>query len=170
LKDDRERLQKEIDSMPIARQWTITQVRKGHIISADMQYQLSTLTLQEINLKRELASLAYTISLNALNNWEEKVTEYLIDLQAGIQGLKNVTPQTDEERREIFRLKKRIVKPLVERVNIDENRELTVRIRLNLLDVTEAGPDSGAVHLGEFGIYTRTQSHRARRRRCASCA
>jgi len=163
MNNDRERLQKEIDALPVARQWTIEQARLGRITSADMQLELSTFTMQEINLKRELASLAYTISLNALNNWEEKVTEYLLDLQAGIQGLKNVAPQKDEERREIFRLKKRIVNTLVERVNIDENRELTVRIRLNLLDVTEAGPDSGAVHLGEFGIYTDISDiHRAR--------
>lgn len=125
--------------------------------------------MQEINLKRELASLAYTISLNALNHWEEKVTEYLLDLHAGIQGLKNAAPQTDEERRKIFRLKKWIVNALVERVNIDENRKLTVRIRLNLLDVTEASPDSRAVHPGEFGIYTRKQSLRAHRHHYASC-
>ena len=43
---------------------------------------------------------------------------------------------------------------LVERVNIDENRELTVRIRLNLLDITDGGPESPAVHFGQFGIYT----------------
>jgi len=169
MNNDRERLQKEIDALPVARQWTIEQARLGRITSADMQLELSTFTMQEINLKRELASLAYTISLNALNNWEEKVTEYLLDLQAGIQGLKNVAPQKDEERREIFRLKKRIVNTLVERVNIDENRELTVRIRLNLLDVTEAGPDSGAVHLGEFGIYSRRQSSHAHRHHCAVC-
>ena len=143
--------------MPAARQWTIEQARLGRMTSVDMQLELSTLTMQEINLKRELASLAYTISLNALNNWEEKVTEYLLDLQAGIQGLKNVAPQTDEERLEIFRLKNRIVNSLVERVNIDENRELTVRIRLNLLDITDPGPEAPAVHFGQFGIYSHRQ-------------
>ena len=155
INNDRERLQKEIDALPAARQWTIEQARLGRITSVDMQLELGTFTMQEINLKRELASLAYTISLNALNNWEEKVTEYLLDLQAGIQGLKNDAPQTDEERLEIFRLKKRIVNTLVERVDIDENRELTVRIRLNLLDITDGGPESPAVHFGQFGTYTR---------------
>lgn len=113
--------------------------------------------MQEINLKRELASLGHAISINSLKNWEAKVTEYLADLQAGVDGLKNADLQTDEDRQECFRLKNRIVKTLVERVTIDKDRELTVTIRLNLLDITEAEPVSGAVHLDKSGIYTRKQ-------------
>jgi hypothetical protein len=33
-------------------------------------------------------------------------------LQAGVEELKNAAPQTDEEQREIFSLKKRQVKPI----------------------------------------------------------
>lgn len=169
---DRERLEKEIQTINQDRQWTITQARQGRITSADMQYQLSALTMQEMDLKRELSSLGHAISINALNNWEARVTEYLLDLQEGVKGLKNAVPHTDEERLEIFNLKKRIVNSLVERVTIDRERKLTVKIRLNLLDIpdTNPGQESGAVHFGKVGIYTRTQLPRVHRHRCAFCA
>ena len=54
--------------------------------------------LQGISLKHELSSLGQTISINALNNWEASVNEYLADLQAGIEELNNAAPQTEEER------------------------------------------------------------------------
>jgi len=55
--------------------------RQGRITSADMQYQLGALTMQEMDLKRELSSLGHAISINTLNNWEARVTEYLLDWQ-----------------------------------------------------------------------------------------
>ena len=125
--------------------------------------------MQEISLKSELSSLGQAIRFNALKNWEARVTEYLADLQAGADGLNNAVPQTDEERQEIFRLRKRTVNSLVERVIIDEKRELTIRIRLNLLDITDDGPESHAVHPGQYGTCTRTQSRLAHRRRCEFC-
>ena len=73
----------------------------------------------------------------------------------GIEELNNAAPQTEEERQEIFRLKKRVVDTLVKRITIDRNRELSVKIRLNLLDIIEEEPQSSAVHLGKDGIYTR---------------
>lgn len=94
-----------------------------------------------------------------------------MDLQEGVKGLKNAVPHTDEERLEIFNLKKWIVNSLVERVTIDRERKLTVKIRLNLLDTpdTNPGQESGAVHFGKVGIYTHTQSCRAHRRHCVIC-
>lgn len=94
-----------------------------------------------------------------------------MDLQEGVKGLKNAVPHTDEERLEIFNLKKWIVNSLVERVTIDRERKLTVKIRLNLLDTpdTNPGQESGALHFGKVGIYTHTQSCRAHRRHCVIC-
>ena len=94
-------------------------------------------------------------SINALNDWEAKVEEYFADLQAGIDGLKNAAPLSEEEQHEIFQLKKQVVNTLVDRVTINRDRELSVTLRLNLLKILEGGSNSGAVHLGEFGIYTR---------------
>ena len=55
----------------------------------------------------------------------------------------------------LFRLKKRIVDTFVKRVTIDKDRELSVEIRQNLLDIIEEVPHSSAVHFGKDGIYTR---------------
>ena len=90
------------------------------------------------------------------------MNEYLADLQAGTEELNTVAPQTEEERQEIFRLKKRVVDTLVKRITIDRDRELSVEIRLNLLDIIEEEPQSSAVHLGKDGIYTRIRSSLAR--------
>lgn len=136
------------------RQCVITLACKRSITATDMESQLSPLTMQEISLKHELSSLGQAISINALNNWEASVNEYLTDLQAGIEELNNAAPQTEEERREIFRLKKRVVDTLVKRITIDRDRELSLEIRLNLLDIIEEEPNSSVVHLGEDGIYT----------------
>ena len=120
-----------------------------------MEYQLSAPTMQETSLTHELSSLDQAISINALNNWAASGNEYLADLQVGIEELNNAAPQTVEERREIFRLKKRVVDTLVKRITIDRDRELSVEIRLNLLDIIEKEPNSSAVHFGKDGIYTR---------------
>jgi hypothetical protein len=150
-----ERIEKELEVIATEQQWTIIQARKHAITETDLEYQLGALTVQEISLKHELSSLSQVISINALNNWEASVSEYLADLQAGVEELNNATPQTEEERQEIFRLKKRVVDTLVKRITIDRDRELSVEIRLNLLDIIEKEPNSSALHFGKDGIYTR---------------
>jgi len=82
------------------------------------------------------------------------VNEYLTDLQAGIEEMSNAAPLLFEERFEYW-LKKRIVDTLVKRVTIDKDRELSVEVWLNLLDIIEEEPHSSAVHFGKDGIYTR---------------
>ena len=44
-------------------------------------------------------------------------------------------PQNDEERQEIFEIKKQLVNTLVRRITIDRNRKLQVEISLNLLNI-----------------------------------
>jgi len=155
LQNDKARLENELEALIIERQTIITLARKRAITATDLEYQLGALTMQEISLKHELSSLGQAISINALNNWEASVSEYLADLQAGSEELNNAAPQKEEERQEIFRLKKRVVDTLVKRITIDRDRELSVEIRLNLLDIIEEEPQSSAVHLGKDGIYTR---------------
>jgi hypothetical protein len=56
------------------------------------------------------------------------------------------------------KLKKRVVDTLVERVDIDIDRNLFVQIRLNLLDILRKDAESGGSTAGaqnfEVGIYT----------------
>ncbi|HRJ58631.1 MAG TPA: hypothetical protein PLV64_20265, partial [Anaerolineales bacterium] len=119
----------------------------------------SQLTFQEVTLKQELATLGETININALNNWEENVVEFLADLRAGVEELKFVAPQTPEEQHDIFVLKKRVVDTLVESVDIDIDRNLSVLIRLNLLDILRKDAESGGSTAGvqnfEVGTYIR---------------
>jgi hypothetical protein len=87
-----------------------------------------------------------------------KVADYLADLQAGIEELKIMNaPQNEEERHEIFLLKKKVVDTLVERVDLDKDRNLHVHLRLNLLDIMKNDPEpssSGGVQVGRDGTYT----------------
>lgn len=173
LENDRVRIQNEIDAVLTERQWVITQARKGAFPVSDMEQQLSQLTFQEVTLKRELSSLGEAININALNDWEKTVTEFFADLKAGVDELKTVTPQTTEEQHEVFLLKKRVVDTLVERIEIDRERNLHVQIRLNLLDILRKDAQSrtnAGVQNSEGEIYTHTQSSPSHPHRPASCA
>jgi hypothetical protein len=75
----------------------------------------------------------------------------LEDIRLGLESL-NTAPQTDEERREQFELKKRIVKTLVGRVTIHKDRSLEITYRLNLLEIL-GGHFVDQVR--EAGTYTR---------------
>jgi len=63
--------------------------------------------------------------------------EYLEDLRIGVEELKNVAPQNDEERHQVFLLKKQIVDTLVYKATIESNRKIMVDSRLNLLAILE---------------------------------
>jgi uncharacterized protein YPO0396 len=97
------------------------------------------ITLQELNLKREYAEIGQAVNIYALGDWEARVTEYLADSQAGVDSL-NVMPQNDEERQEIFEIKRQIVNTLVKRVTIDRDRHLHIEISINLLNLFHDDP------------------------------
>ncbi len=78
-----------------------------------------------------------------------------------------------EEQHEIFVLKKRVIDTLVERVEIDIDRNLFVQIRLHLLDIlrkdAEGGGSTAGVQNFEAGTYTRIRLVLVHRRHCAFC-
>lgn len=115
--DDSERFQLELDSLVMERQKIITWARKGTITDEDLEYQLTALTLQEMNVKKELANCSHTVELAALKDWEVAAKEYFYDLRAGIQSL-NITPESDEEQKEIFDFKQNIIKRLSTRLQL----------------------------------------------------
>ena len=129
-----ERLQNELEALIQERQWVITQARKGGISESDMDYQLSALTLQELSLKQGLASVEQAVNIQLLEDWEDRVREYLADLQVGIASL-NYDPQGAEDEQEIFEIKRQTVTTLVRRVTIDRYRELHVEIGLDILRI-----------------------------------
>ena len=58
--------------------------------------------------------------------------EDLADVQVEVEELKNAAPKNNEERHNVFLLKKQIVDTLVHKATIDINRQIMVDIRLNL--------------------------------------
>ena len=152
--DDKERIQRELDVLVMERQKVITWARKRVITDEDMEYQLTALTLQEMTLKRELGAYGQIVELTALGDWEEAAREYFLDLQAGIESL-NLSPKSDEERTEIYEFKRDIIKSLVNRVTIDERRELIVEIRLNLLEMLKQAASVDITSVQQVGTYTR---------------
>ena len=153
---DRDRIQKEVDTITLERQRVITWARKGVITDEDMEYQLSALTLQEMNLKRELATYNEIVNMSALKDWEQAAREYFLDLQAGIDSL-NHEPETEEEKDEIFKLKRDIVKALINRITINKRRELQVEIKLNVLAMLEHASTLDFNVIQQAGTYTRKQ-------------
>lgn len=140
-----------------------------------MDFQLGALTLQELSLKREFASIKQAVNIHLLGDWEGQVIEYLADLQMGLESL-NTAPQNDEERQEIFQLRKQIVNTLVKKVTIDRNRELHVEISFNLLGLLEDKSNSnrsgGLANRGQIrqgGIYTRKRLSLVHPHHRASC-
>jgi site-specific DNA recombinase len=176
LDTEQARILDELDKLSLERQWVITQARKGAISDGDMEYQLGTMNLQDLSLKRELASIDQAVNIHLLGDWEAKVREYLYDLQAGLESL-NAAPQDDEERQEIFLLKKQIVNILVKRITIDRDRELYVEIGLDLLGLLAAELESNESDGGyptcgqnwQAGTYTRKRSALFRLHHCAFC-
>lgn len=132
----RERIQKDLENLFLNRQWTITQARIGNISEEEMERTLNEYSQLEVGLKSELSSIKKRIDERLLVDWEAKVREFLADLEVGIQDLSDLSV-TEEHWLETFDLKKKIVELLVERVTIDANRQLTVTIRLNLMELLQ---------------------------------
>lgn len=74
--------------------------------------------------------------MTALNDWELAAREFFLDLQAGLDTL-SIAPENDEEKEEVFEIKRGIIKALINRVTIDNRRELRVEIKLNVLEMLE---------------------------------
>lgn len=172
IHEERARIEKEMEALTTERQSLITWARQGKITATDMENQLGAMTMQELSLKHELSSLGQRINLNALNDWEEKFMEYLEDLRIGVEELKNAAPQNNEERHQVFLLKKQIVDTLVHRATIDRNRKIMVDIRLNLLAILDQDAKSTMLDLAYIGkgeTCSHTKSNHVHRHRFASC-
>lgn len=130
----RERIEKELDVLTNNRPWVIAQARRGRITEDEMDRRLSEMSLQEAALRRELETISETIAPGTLENWEAHLNQYLADMQEGLQALSK-PPETVDDEREIFHLKRRVIETLVEKVTVDRNRQFTVTIRVNLLQI-----------------------------------
>ncbi len=142
--EEKERIEKTLGNLIIDRQWVITQALKRSISEDEMERKLNDMSLLEASLKRDLNSLQETINIQLLENWEDKVKQYLEDLQEGIQALNDI-PATPREQIEVYELRRKIIETLVEKVVVDKDLRLIVTIRINLLSILEESMKSGDV-------------------------
>ena len=142
LKRDLRQVREELEVLALARHEFITRACKTRMNDADFGEQLSEYTDKEVMLKCRLAAIEQDLEIYADLDWEAQINTYLADLQAGMEALKGTLPQTPEERHQLFGLKKRIVDLLLTEANIDENREIHIKVRVNLLEI--AGDDAGS--------------------------
>ncbi len=166
--DEKEDIQKQLDELSMERQWVITQARKKRISEDDMDTQLTGLSIQELDLKRRLARQIEADDIAALEDWEETTREYLSDLASGLKWL-NAAPQNNEERHQKFLLKRRLVKLLVEKVEIGKDRQISVNLQLDPLKLLAERANRPAAKVWQVGTYTRTPASPVRRHRTAAC-
>ncbi len=89
----------------------------------------------EERLKRRLATIEQEIDTYARLDWEEKVKDYVMDLQAGIEELNNAALRTPDEQHRDFLLKKQLVDELVAEAIIDGKRDIQVEFRAKIMDL-----------------------------------
>jgi DNA invertase Pin-like site-specific DNA recombinase len=148
---DSELIEKELNTLFINRQWVITRARKGAISESEMEQQLSSMSIQEVELKKQLTAIDEAIDMRLLIDWEAKVMQYFVDLQEGIRALNNI-PDSSDEQLHASELKRHIIETLVEKINVDRNYQFTVTIRFHILGILESSiENSGGTASGGGG-------------------
>lgn len=133
---DKELIEKELDNLLINRQWVITRARKGAISEAEMEQQLESMSVREVELKKQLTAMQEAVDARLLIDWEAKVQQYFVDLQEGIQAL-NHMPDTPDEQLHACELRRHTIETLVEKIDVDRNHQFIVTIRLHILGILE---------------------------------
>ncbi|HOM68075.1 MAG TPA: recombinase family protein [Brevefilum fermentans] len=164
---EQEKLQKDLAANDLERQYIITLARKKLIKESDLEKQLAALDLTEIEIRRKMALIGDVNELSEISDWEEKFREHLEDLRIGLESL-NAAPQSDEERREQFELKRRFVQSVVDKVTINKERELQVWFRFNLLALGSQAENFRENKLA--GTYSRTPKSPFSRHLRGACA
>ena len=147
---DKDLIEKELDSILINRQWTITRARRGAISESEMEQQLTSMSIRQVELKQQLAAVQEAIDERLLVDWEEKIMQYFDDLNEGIEAL-NQMPTAPEEQLHACELKRQIVENLVEKVEVDRNHQYRVTIRLHVLGILENSAENKGGGNGSSG-------------------
>lgn len=152
LQKDRGQILEELETEFAKRQQVITEARKKLRADADFDEQMRELYKVEERLKRRLATLEQEIDTYARLDWEEKVKDYVTDLQAGIVELNNAVPKTPEEQHHVFLLKKQLVDELVAEAMIDGKRDIQVEFRAKIMDLAVSKQLLGFPNNGEIVV------------------
>ncbi|MBI3166087.1 MAG: hypothetical protein HYZ24_15500, partial [Chloroflexi bacterium] len=125
----------ELEKESNKRQEVITEARKKMRADAEFDARMRELYAVEERLKRRLTALEQEMDTYARLNWEEKVNDYVMDLQAGIKELNNTIPKTPEEQHRVFLMKRQLVDELVAEAMIDGKRDIQVEFRAKIMDL-----------------------------------
>jgi hypothetical protein len=122
-------LREEIQKLATERQEFITRARKIQMKDEELLPQMDELNKRDLGLKRKLTAIEQAMDAFTELDLEEQVRKYVADLQVEMEELINATPQTPEDRHQVFLLKKQIVNAVLAEARIDENREIHIRFR-----------------------------------------
>jgi site-specific DNA recombinase len=136
LQKERGQILEELEKESAKRQEVITEARIKMRADAVFDARMRELYAVEERLKRRLTALEQEIDPYVRLDWEEKVKEYVTDLQAGIIELNNTIPKTSEEQHRVFLMKKQLVDELVTEAMIDGKRDIQVEFRAKIMDQT----------------------------------
>ncbi len=134
LQKDRGQILEELEKESAKRQQVITEARIKMRADAEFDARMRELYTVEERLKRRLTALEQELDTYATLDWEEKVKEYVTDLQVGIEELNNANPKTPEEQHLVFLLKKQLVDELVAEAMVDGKRDIQVEFRAKIMD------------------------------------
>ena len=135
LQKDRGQILEELEKESNKRQQVITEARKKLRADAEFDERMRELYKVEEHLKRRLTALEQEMDTYARLDWEEKIKEYVANLQAGIIELNNAIPKTPEEQHRVFLMKKQLVDEFVAEAMIDGKRDIQVEFRAKIMDL-----------------------------------
>ena len=119
------------------RQEFITHARVTRMDGDEFGGKMAVYYEKEAQLKRRETAIQEEMNTYADLDFDDRVSAYVKDLQAGLEELNSANPQSPEERHTLFLMKKRLVDTLLEEVVIDGNRQIQIKFRADLVNLVE---------------------------------
>ena len=130
-----QRLGRELDDLFMERQSVITWARKGVITADDLETQLMVLKLQESELRAQLAEKQVLVG-NRVERLMELANLFHEQVLVGVEAI-NAEPETPEQAERQLDFRRRIVRAMVRRVDIDKDGGVHVQAELELPSAIE---------------------------------
>lgn len=133
MQQEERSLHEELKRLNDERQDFITKARKEQMSDEEFSPQIKAHYEKELGVQRRLTTIERVKDDFAKLNLEEQIEKYVEELQSEMTELIHANSQTQEERHQVFLLKKRIVDTILEEARIDENREIHIKFRTDFL-------------------------------------
>ncbi len=120
----------ELQRQAFVRKYGADSTSGGPFTEQDLDAALQGLSLEEVEVKRELAEVAI-LADTRFGDLEDLVERHLADMCAGMDW-ENMEPGTEDEARQQFEDRAQIVRTLVDRVILRKSKEPEIILRLDL--------------------------------------